>query len=748
LARAPRKISLFFTPLRAVVGRKNKELWGKMNNFDIKYDPNSSSWSVTVVEDFTNCASTYKKNEVVLNYSAAGDKRAEIRYIIGLLVTRLTVHDPQAKNLKDNTLAIIPSDKFIPITVLTTSPSKVRRVDKMFVEIPPNLDIRKCGELAAKAVCPKYTHHVLNAYVSTIPSIENLEALRNKMAKGNCHYDIDPVLLRCTIAMLLKKFDARNNQMLPSVNSNTPYNLKFNPNAGVGFKHWNIPISRNKRNNAPFARRALARIIEEMKDYIGRSEDLIPIPVHTYTAKPEVRSFDAELGKIRLIGMIGQMHDQISKMVGLPFMQGFRRWEGCMIGCSIWSSFPYWLMYAMKIDEFNRIPPHVRLGKSVIDPKEGYILFIADVSGQDVSFKPTSLFVMLVMRHFWVNTADKASMDAFNEFFAFETAFVNAKVMQWFGQMWYIVLGIMTSGYHGTSDIDSLMIVMGLFCAILELTRGKVHPMDVFELAYLAVYGDDVVGRFPIAWLEYLGCDSNNYPDKLCAVLLKYGITLKPGETRLYKQSRSHRNKFFTHIQDDEVRSEGIHMLQRYFVKYDEDMKPLHPDTKNYAWILPWRKTDAYATRLATDAYAFAGKPGRDDERDMNPYLGAYVKAFGLLMDAGPNLTAHRLCKEFMSNIAALKPDVPRCSPAVARGQLEEIMHRLDLEQTGACLAAITDIYLWDDKISYNFVCSKMGVKTGFFDKKFPFFKYARVADIDYSTKMKPYLRNGNVYYQ
>lgn len=719
-----------------------------MNNFDISYDPTSSCWSVKVLKDFSSGACSYKENEVVLNYNAAGDKRAEMRYIIGLLVTKLTIHDPQADRLADNTLAIIPSDKFIPITVLTTSPSKMRRVDKMFVEVPPNLEIRKCGELAAKAICSKYTHHVLNAYVSTIPTIENLEALRNKMAKGNCNFDIDPTIFRCTIAMLLKKFDVRNNQMLPSVNPSTPYNLKFNPNAGVGFKHWNIPISRNKRNNAPFARKALARIISEINDYIGRSEDLIPIPVHTYTAKPEVRSFDAELGKIRLIGMMGQMHDQISKMVGLPFMQGFRRWPGCMIGCSIWSSFPYWLMYSMKIDEFNRIPEHVRLGKTVDDPKEKYVLMIADVSGQDVSFKPTTLFTMLIMRYFWVSTADKSCMDAFNEFFSFESAFVNVKIMQWFGNMWYAVMGIMTSGYHGTSDLDSLMIVIGLFCAALEVTRGKVHPVDVFDNFHLAVYGDDVVARFPVEWIAYFGSDHLSYPSKLGAVLLKYGITLKPGETKIYKQTRSHRNKFFTLIKDDEIISEGVHMLQRHFVKYDIDMKPVHPDSKNYAWILPWRRTDAYATRLATDAYGFLGKPGRDDDRDMNPYLGAYVKAFGLLMDAGPNKIAHRLCKEFMSNIAALCPDVPKAAHVVARGQLEEILHRLDLESASACLPAITDIYLWPDEISYNFVCSKMGVKTGFFEKKFPQYKYARVADIDYSTKMKPYLRDGNVYYQ
>lgn len=741
------RISLFFTSLRSVVGRKNKEAWGLMNNFHIKYEPADREWTVTVKEDFDNAACSYKKNTTVLRYSAAGDKRAEMRYIIGLLLTKIVVHDLRQEHLADNTLAILPSDKFIPITVLTTSVTRTRLVKDMFTVVPPNLDIRECGRLACEQICPKYTHHLVNAYVSTIPTIENITALRDKMAKGDATFDIDPVIFKAVVVLLLKLFDVANNQMLPSVSPETPYNLKFNPNSGVGFKHWNIPIARNKRNNAPFSRRALAKIISDMPEFIGRSEDLIPIPVHTYGAKPEVRSWDAELGKIRLIGMIGQLHDQISKMVGLPFMQGFRRWKGCMIGSSIWSSFPYWLMYAVDVGEFNMIPEHIRLGKFVVDLKEKLIYFIGDVSGQDVSFKPTSLFVMLVMRYFWVSLGDRSAMDSFNEFFAFETAFINVKIMQWFGDMWYAVMGIMTSGYHGTSDIDSLMITIGLLCGAIELTRGKVHPIQIFKQFRLAVYGDDVVGRFPIEWIDYFGADHNGYPDKLAAVLQKYGITLKKGETYVLRQNRKHRNKFFTHIKDDEIVSAGVHMLQRYMVKYDANMNPLHPDSKNYHWIHPWRKTDAYATRLATDAYAFKGKPGRDDERDQDPYLGAYIKAFGLLLDSGPNRVAHRLCKEFMLNIATIRPYAPKVAHIAARGKLDEIMHRLDYLACEACLPAVNDIYCWPDDVSYNFVTSKMGVSGDFLEKKFPKFKYARVADVDYSVRMKPYLKNGNVYY-
>jgi len=328
------------------------------------------------------------------------------------------------------------------------------------------------------------------------------------------------------------------------------------------------------------------------------------------------------------------------------------------------------------------------------------------------------------MRAFWVNYGDKAANDAFNEFFAFETAFINAKIVKWFGFMWYIVLGIMTSGYHGTSDMDCLCLLIGIYLAILMIITEKdaphkVHPIRIFKEILIAIYGDDVIISLPPDLLWILGADGT-FPKKLAEYLKKLGLVLKPGETKIYTPTHKHKNVFFTQIdENDEIRSEGVHMLQRYFVKYDVNMKALHPNSKTYAWILPWRKTGAYATRLATDARGFLGKEGRADDRDMNPILGAYVKAFGLLLDAGPNRKAHKLCKEMMKNLACIEPEVPKVAHIVARGELSDICARLDIDRCAECLPAINDIYKWSDEQSYNFVVSKMGVSSDFFKTKF-----------------------------
>lgn len=669
-----------------------------------------------------------------MTYPIGKDHYEDVRAIFALLVTKVSVLDNFGNSTKDSILAIIPSDKFIPITVLSESPTQCPLVNNMFTEVPPHLGIREAGKRACELVCPKYLQYVQGAFVSTIPQKENLEALRDKMAKTPATLDMNPVLFRAVLGYLLHIFKVKDNLMLPSIHPSTPYNLKFNPNAGAGFKHFNIPEARTKRTNAPIARRQLENILSKMQEYIGYSEYLIPPMVHNYTAKPEVRAFDGDMGKIRLIGMVGQMHDMITKMVDTPFMVGFRRWSGCMIGSSIWSSLQWLLMYHLRIGEWNRLPAPIRAEFSIPpdDPKQDFILWTADASGQDVSFTASSLFAFLMVRYFWVDTSDKSRMDVFNELFAFESASANAKIVQWFGRMWYLVLGIMTSGYHTTSDMDCLMLVSMILCAVVDIMMPLgFHPKTVMDDCLLAVYGDDIVGRMPIYMSNHMGIDESGFPKTLAAKLQQYGVTLKRGETKFYKQTRSHKKKFFTRIVNDEVVSEGIHMLQRYFVKYDINMNPLHPDSNNFAFIMPWRVTNAYATRLATDAQGFKGKLGREDSREMNEYLSAYVKAFGLLLDAGPNKVAHKLIKAFMSNIAEIEPRVPKCAHQVARGSLTEVFRKLGCSEPESVLPAVGSIYKWNDDMSYNFIVAKISVAEDLMDIKNPYWKWRQVADID-----------------
>lgn len=722
-----------------------------MNNFQVDKCVSERLWRVTVRNTFTVGFTTYTKDSLVMTFPLSAEPYQDVKYILTTLVSRVSYMDHYVSSLADRTLALIPSDKFTPITVLSDSPTRCFSVSDMFKEVAVHEVIRSFAVDAAAEVCPYYKMYVAGAFVSTIPTQKNIEALRDKMAKTPATMDINPDLFKGVLAYYLHVWKAKDHQLYPSVDPKTPYCLKYNPNAGVGFRHWNIPSIRNKRDFAPFARRALERILKRMPEFIGMSEWLIPPMVHTYTAKPEVRSMDAELGKIRLIGTVGQLHDQITKMVDSPFLMGFRKWSGCMIGSSIWSSLPYLLMYHLKIREFNKLPGFIKKCFTVPsvddDSWNNYVLWVADASGQDVSFTAAGLFAFLMLRYFWVNTGDPTCMDVFNELFAFETASANAKIVQWFGNMWYIVTGIMTSGYHTTSDLDSVMLVVMITCALVDITlpHGE-HPKTVMDDCLLAVYGDDILGRMPKKYVKYMGLDERGFPKTLADQLKVYGVTLKEGETKFYINTRSHRNKFFTAIENDEIvpGKDGVHMLQRYFVKYDINMKPLHPDAQDFAFIMPWRKTEAYATRLGTDANGFMGKAGRDDDRDMDPYLGAYVKGFGLLMDAGPNYVAHCMIKRFLVRLAQHDDRIPKAARVVGRGLLEEVFKRLDPYLAQECYAIISKVWRWPDIESYYYVVSHIQVSEKLMNIKNPEFDYLYVADLDnIRTKVRSYVKDG-----
>jgi len=123
---------------------------------------------------------------------------------------------------------------------------------------------------------------------------------------------------------------------------------------------------------------------------------------------------------------------------------------------------------------------------------------------------------------------------------------VSAKIVQWFGDMWYMVLGIMTSGYHGTSHIDTLMLVLITLMSFIALGKvNGIHPKVIVECLKMVAYGDDLVLRYPKDWNAWLGVrESDMFPETFAAEMLRCGGILKPGETRVYVSTPDHKQKF------------------------------------------------------------------------------------------------------------------------------------------------------------------------------------------------------------
>ena len=737
-----------FCVLRKTIGKKDPELWNNMLDYTITKTADGSQWDVICRKDNSAGMKAHLAGEVVFSVPASADAKLDMSTCIKLLASNFPTTTITPTDVGDRVLSYLYSPKYIPITVFTTSSSKVPTVKKTFAPSTPHEGIKLLAVEATRATAPEMVRYAEGSYISTAPTEANLSALRDKMCKTGTVYNADPRIFKAVSAALLHEFNVTQWKMYATTDSWAPYSLNFNPNSGVGFRHFELMFARNKRNMGPFACRVVERYLELVRQNIGCSEELIPPPMTTYTAKPEVRSVDDPPGKVRLISMLGLIHDFISKLCTLPFMRCLEKWIGCLIGTSIWSSMVFMMMRAMKVKEWMNMDAHTR-GED-IDPDDpslwGYITI--DISGHDMSYSPVGLFMYLLMRLFCVDFQSVPDEEAFAEIFAVEFAGVNAKTVQWFGGYYYMVLGIMASGWLGTSHIATLMTIHSMYMALFSIyLKAGLHPRAVFSEFRLVAYGDDIVLKYRLERQDLLG--DGQYPAKLADELKVLGLTVKGSETQLLAPSPKHKDRFFTHIKNDKIISGGVHILQRYFVKYDARHNPMHPDAVNYHYILPWRKTEAYATKMSMDAWGFAGKAGRLDDTPFDPYVMAYVKAFGLLCDAGPNRTAHKMIKEFMRKLEEARPGVSLVAERAPRGELEEALKKLSpdaMDRFGPLIRAVLTL---PDNKTYLLVVSSIVTSLTVRELKKPEIYFANVADKnDKANKGEPYIKDQTVIYK
>jgi len=314
-------------------------------------------------------------------------------------------------------------------------------------------------------------------------------------------------------------------------------------------------------------------------------------------------------------------------------------------------------------------------------------------------------------------------MEVFIHLFAFEMGYANVKVVQWLDQMYYIFLGIMTSGYVYTShgDTKSLILVIRLVLIILLLAMNIKNPFSYWNVFGLGVYGDDTVLGAPLHFEQMFG-NVNGVPVHLVSEFQKLGLTLKPKETNIFVPKPGHIDRFFTLIENDEVVSSGVHFLQRYFVKYDQDMNPVHPD-KPAMYVFPWRHAGRIISKSALDPHNWTSF-------GPHPIASAYAKAFGLLMDAGPNRVAHNYLRNIMEAYLSVDADADyKAKYLSSKGYYKEYI--LKLGQFNPSF--ITDLKTMSYNESYFWVVNHMHISPFAFQYKNPTMRV-----VDYRKESAP----------
>jgi len=545
-------------------------------------------------------------------------------------------------------LSGICGHNIFPISVFQPFKIILPKASSYFKLVVPNEVFRM---IALRHVPKGKERYVTGCFLSTSPSVAGLVKVAAKFGTDNFHWNVSPARLRAVLTYFI--YDLRS---IFVADYKFPYEavteLPYNPSSSAGYPIYGISGNLKKKDIAALVRVHTKWAIDKI--IIDPIEGYYRFPTFMYRFYPkaEVLDPDEDKGKVRVIGTVGPIGDNVSRLVSAPAMSHWARYRSCFIGVSIYSTLVYTSLKTMHHHEFMRIKVEFRDEDiKVRDPaKTAYI--VLDLSGQDVSFTPLLLFITSWLRLFSskYQNSTRADLEVLISLFVTEMGFANCKTVQWLDKMFYVFLGIMCSGYLMTSHIDtiSLIFVIWLIITCILVDAGFRNPFSFWEFFDKMVYGDDTIMAVPLELIEYFGNDEG-VPTILIAEFQKFGLTLKPKETRVYVPEPGHVDKFFTLIKDDEIVSSGVHFLQRYFVKYDEYLNPVHPD-QPAQYILPWRPSNKIICKASID-------PSNWESFGTEIYAAAFAKAFGLIMDAGPNKTMHIFLRNIMKEYLRLDPD-------------------------------------------------------------------------------------------
>jgi hypothetical protein len=641
-----------------------------------------------------------KKRKRVFELPSSGSLRADIELAVRIL-DNISAYDVNLDCAEHSIIELLMStvvgvNKF-PIWHKMKFKFRFRPAITYFPIIPPNEVIRS---FCYKHAPVGYEHYVSGAYLSAQPTLKAIVELAKKMSKDNFTWDIDMKLLRTTLLRLLVDLDE-----LPKMNGSFPHEFAcdsdINPHTSTGFPLFAFNVGMKKRDTQPYVNGLMRKVIKKVMKG-AKMHTVVPPFVHKFFFKTEVRTPDEPIDKVRALGTMGPFADAVAKVVSIPTMARWQCYAPVMIGVSIWSTFVYQILKNTKNFNYNKIHTAIRGPDVAAANPADMIYIILDLSAQDMSFNPLMLFVTLYLRLYSVGYIGRSESDVrlWIQFFTVEMGYVNVKVVEWLDGMFYIFLGIMCSGYVMTSHGDTMSLILVIRCVLCKmmLDRGIRKPWSYWESFLLNVYGDDTIIAARKMWIFLFG--EEKYPELLADTFRRYGLTLKPGETEVLIPKPDHVDRLFTHIVDDKIVSQGVHFLQRHLVKYDRDLNPLHPDADDYFIILPWRKTGPLISKSCLDAKDWTSC-------GPNVFASFYLKCFGLIMDAGPNRTAHTYFRTLMDNTLKEYPYVHIVAHNYAKsGALSEYMAKLGMIDVSILL----DFHTLTISESLEHICSHMEI--------------------------------------
>lgn len=413
----------------------------------------------------------------------------------------------------------------------------------------------------------------------------------------------------------------------------------FRGASGLGADYYIDPQTGTKASNFEVYRQRIAWISHKLAS--GElPEDFLPPWFHIIMPKAEVRSPEVDKDKIRLIWMQNMEVGGISKHFTAPLQTALCRTYWYMPGKGLMGYMLPWMYLGLGLPHLSRFVPGYQSRMKFNE----ICYLLLDLSGQDMSYVGrlmfTCAFCALIMYEM-----PSSGLEPIVGICSYMFAWTLVKLAHFWGDKKYYTC-VFASGSDWTTIFDTIMNYFCIWASIYMLCMEKqLDPRAIMPHIRIISYGDDTTISGPLWVMELL---FSNLDDLVRVGRDKVGVVYKKEQSFYLRPMASHRDRFYTHIVDDEVISQGVCMLQRSWVKYDRYLNPLHPDSVDFHCVLPWRPTKDIVPKIGLDVNSWK------DPRQ--PWIAWYQKAFGLLIDSVANRTSHNMIKSAMESVRTLYP--------------------------------------------------------------------------------------------
>lgn len=554
---------------------------------------------------------------------------------------------------RDNFMSIILSDLAMPKWQLLNwycSPMiKPVKPEAFFKKVEPNKLVRNITLLAATRVgipVDFYKYWVGGSYISTTPTPVGMINLVKKMCPRTQRWNVHPNIMTIGYALFIQNALKDSQKHKFKWDRKTISRLRYKAASGIGFPYCpDVYGVKQKKDTIQHCRDRYFALC----DLLSTGEPIFKHKnpgVNKSLFKPEIRGPEDPVGKARYIGQEDMETEMMQGHLSTAAMTELTKCPWFGPGHSAASSMIPNLLFALGHPEYENYKDVYKNCKFEAGPKvAGYLKF--DINGQDWSYIMAMLHLAFGIRYaFWdYDKMDVRDRRVFAQISHMCQIAIEHKLVQWFDGDMYLQRGAVTSGNKWTSGSGCIYTMYAFIIAVAiclkEHYEAWWHHVHKFRIM---IYGDDGVVRVPMDMIHILCSNTEGdklVPDKLISAFKLMGVTLKASDTFILMPTPVHEDRFFTTVENDVVKHEGLTFLQKKFVKVGPNNRPIHHSIMKWFKIGTWRPTKDLLIKSANHEFNW-------DHPSKNISVALMQKCFGLIYDAAYNETAHNYLREIM----------------------------------------------------------------------------------------------------